>query len=250
MEKYKPGLHKKISSIFDGAPVAMNNNSAQPFGDSVKNNVAQDSAKPPAPAPTPKVSPTVNRQQSPQPKPATNEVKTTQIDQSEKSNSAKFLWLRIQTQVGEKLFAPKPGVDVARQKKIAVLVPVLFVIFVFVMVRTFSVPSKGAKAEQKVFGPSNAIASSTTAKAKWHAPDVYPEALRDPMRIGSIGTSGATEGLVVKGIVFSEDRPSAVVAGEIVYEGDRIFEAIVVKITKNSVEFEVDGKRFKRKVRR
>jgi hypothetical protein len=50
--------------------------------------------------------------------------------------------------------------------------------------------------------------------------------------------------LVVKGIIYNERNPSALVGTDIVHEGDKISGITVVKITQNSVEFEMNGKKW------
>jgi len=50
--------------------------------------------------------------------------------------------------------------------------------------------------------------------------------------------------LAVTGILYSEDNPSAIIGGAIVREGDMIDDVKVVKIRKNSVEFEKNGKKW------
>jgi len=57
----------------------------------------------------------------------------------------------------------------------------------------------------------------------------------------------ATHG-VVAGILYSADKPSAAVDRKIVHEGDTIHGATVVKIYKDKVEFEKNGKRWEQKV--
>ena len=69
-------------------------------------------------------------------------------------------------------------------------------------------------------------------------------------------TGGGSGNLVVKGILYNEDNPSAIVNNQIVYEGDKISGATIIKINKDSVEFEVKKMwpiktwRFTKKVRR
>ncbi len=57
----------------------------------------------------------------------------------------------------------------------------------------------------------------------------------------------ATHGLV-KGIVYSSEKPSAVVDHKIVHEGETIHGVAVVKIYKHKVEFEKNGKKWEQKV--
>lgn len=64
-----------------------------------------------------------------------------------------------------------------------------------------------------------------------------------PDTISSQNTKG-----VVTGILSSEDNPSAVINGEIVYEGSYIGDIKVVSISKEGAEFEKNGKRWKQQV--
>ena len=56
--------------------------------------------------------------------------------------------------------------------------------------------------------------------------------------------------LVVNGIIYSLENPSAVVANQIVYEGDKVLGAAIVKINRDSVEFEMNGNKWTQKVQR
>ena len=62
-----------------------------------------------------------------------------------------------------------------------------------------------------------------------------------------IPKSKATHGLV-KGIVYSSEKPSTVVDHQIVHEGETIHGVVVVKIYKDKVEFEKNGKKWEQKV--
>jgi hypothetical protein len=63
-----------------------------------------------------------------------------------------------------------------------------------------------------------------------------------------LSAGGHGGGLIVKGIVYSEDKPSAVIDSQIVHQGEKIGGVTVVKINKNNVEFEVDGKTWTQEV--
>jgi hypothetical protein len=54
--------------------------------------------------------------------------------------------------------------------------------------------------------------------------------------------------LTIKSIVYSEDNPSAVIGSRIVHEGEKVLGATVVKINKDSVEFEAGGKKWKQNI--
>jgi hypothetical protein len=91
--------------------------------------------------------------------------------------------------------------------------------------------------------------TSSYEKTNWEVPALYPQGLRDPMQYGSITASRSDfEGLLVKAIVFSEDKPSAVINGKIVRQGDIVSGATIIKINRNNIEFEFEGKRWTRRV--
>ena len=54
--------------------------------------------------------------------------------------------------------------------------------------------------------------------------------------------------VIVKSILYSEDNPSAVIGGRIVHEGETIRGVSVIKISRDNVEFEMNGKRWTQKV--
>jgi MSHA biogenesis protein MshK len=85
-------------------------------------------------------------------------------------------------------------------------------------------------------------------------PPLYPDTLRDPMTFASSFTQNQTQAeagrVAVKGIVYSEDNPCAVVGDRIVSVGDDVDGAKVVKITPDSVEFAIGDKTWTQKVER
>lgn len=56
--------------------------------------------------------------------------------------------------------------------------------------------------------------------------------------------------MVVKAIVHSEDKPSAVINEEVVFEGDEVMGATITKINPDSVEFEMNDKKWTQEVER
>jgi type II secretory pathway component PulC len=166
------------------------------------------------------------------------------------------LWQRIQ----DKLLAPKPGASGSRQKAMLVLVPLLFVVFIFVFFKWLYPaisPSQPVRKPQPVKVPKPVVAADT--RIEWEIPAVYPKDLRDPAQLVSsepIVTKQEpvpepkpepvkVEKMVVKGILYSASNPSAIIGSQIVHEGDKISGAAVVKINKNSVEFERNGEKWK-----
>ena len=276
MPKYKAGLHKEISSIFDGVPMPKDNDvpcppdvptpehpdyEGRPKQDPAlrqpdegrsgglqswkkSENGIQSPAPPKVPAPS--------QSTAPAPKPQQPQLSPPQAAAPKKPRAATINAPRqipgqqVLEQIKNKLFAPKPGVSAARQKTIVILIPVLFVILIFVFIRAFSTPSR-ATATTVELGPTKAVAAPI--KIDWQIPAPYSATFRDPMQFDlATITQGGTGRLIVKGIVYSDDKPTAVIGTQIVHEGDKVLGATVVKINKDSVEFKMNGEKWTQKV--
>lgn len=141
-------------------------------------------------------------------------------------------------------------VEDPRQKKMLILMPILMVVFVVVLIRTF-----GSGNPQAAFSENsaavNAAGEISLKNINWEMPPLYPEAIRDPMKQGSESAGYAVGGqFIVKGIVHSKDRAAAIVGTQIVHEGDKISDATVVKILEDGVVFELNGKTWGQKVQK
>lgn len=138
-----------------------------------------------------------------------------------------------------------------------ILVGLLSIILVGVLFFVLSTPAASPK--------KAAAASDSSAQAEqvpiteqqqiiWTRPESWPEEIRDPMTMGTTTQSPAAVGtsteLVVKGIVYSRTRPSAIIGDQIVSVGDTINGIAILAIEKNAVEFEKDGKRWTQQVQR
>jgi len=256
MAKYKAGLHKKIASIFDGAPVPKNTGAPQPshsptpgrsgHGTQLKLDKGRlgNPASPEPPDPAPKI-PTAPKQQPVQSLSKTTPSKPLKVGK----NTPQTPWRQTLEQMKNKLFAQVPGVNTAKQKTMAMLVPILSIALIVVLVKVF-IPSVSETHGFTKLGPTNIVAPSDK-KNDWQIPDPYPTTLRDPMQFNVVtpapGKVGAAE-LVVRGTVYSDDNPMALVGTQIVREGDQVSGATVIKINEHNVEFEMNGKRWKQKV--
>ncbi len=249
-EKNRPGLHKEISSIFAGVPIPQNNPAPQSPAGSEPGPAGNAPMTPPAvqpqspipvqpPQPTP-VAPRPVQAEIPRPQPQVPPKGLTQVRKNHAWQSLK-----------NKLFTPRPGVSSARQKAMVLLVPLLIIVFVFVIVRFLG------KSPRKIEASDNDVVvglSGSGSQIDWKIPEPYPATLRDPMHFGStesVPSQIRVEGdLVVRGILFSRDHPSAVIGTHVVHEGDEISGATIVKINRDSVEFERDGKQWSQGVKR
>jgi len=54
----------------------------------------------------------------------------------------------------------------------------------------------------------------------------------------------AYENLDVKGVLYSEDRPAAIIDTRLVHEGEQIAGATVIAIERDGVQFERGGRRW------
>jgi hypothetical protein len=245
MSKGRVGLHKEISSIFSGVPVPKGNGVEQPAGAPAPAHTGY--VPPKTPAPSSQHPPLQKPQQSSFSPPQAPLPEQLEADTTVKT-PRQIPWQHTWLQIKNKLLKPKPGVSVKRQMTVAVSIPVLFIILIFVVTQVFSTPSRKMP---RPAAASLTYAASGANKIDWQIPDTYPAALRDPMQFGSTAVSRADAGnLILKGIVYSEDSPSAVVGTQIVRQGDKVSGATVVKISRDSVEFEMDGKRWTQKVQR
>ena len=117
----------------------------------------------------------------------------------------------------------------ARQKKLILLIPVLSILLLVVLNKFYGVPS---------------------FDTQWFRLATYRSMvanLVDDSAPAVVGTSGPVK-LKVRGIACSEELSSAVIVTTIVHEGDRVLGATVVRITKDSVEFEMNGQTWTQKV--
>jgi len=258
MAKNKAGLHKKVSAIFDGVLLESDNAAPGPPRapaperpkDKLPSKRKKELSEPPAPRKQPAQSYMTSTTLQPQKQqPVQLPPKTTPAKQPDIGATRKVVkripWQQSLQQIRDKLFASKPGVSDTRQKTMTILIPVLFITLIFVLTRVLRTPSPMITKAQG-FGPSSAVASST--KIDWQIPPPYPTTLRDPMRFGSPASGSEADGIIVKGIVYSKDNPSAVIGNRIVHEGDKVLGATVVKISENSVDFEMNDKKWTQKV--
>ena len=261
-EKNEAGLHKEISSIFKGVPIPSNDDVQQSSGAPTADHIGHPAPKPPAPE-----AQNLQNPQPPEPYQSSRPLQEaapaqqlkTDIEKSasDRRTAVKVVSQTFLQQIKDRLFALRPGVGDTRQKAMVVLMPVLFIVLVLVLIKVFSVPSRTI-AEPEEVKPANTVAASVY-KIDWEIPAPYPATYRDPMRPSSTITTqtdterletGRIGRLTVRSIVFSEDNPSAVIGSRIVHEGEEVLGATVVKINKDSVEFEVGGKRWKQNVRK
>ena len=162
-------------------------------------------------------------------------------------------------QISSRLFAPKPGGNPTRQKAMVVLVPILAIVMIFVFRQVLSTSprkTKGATEDETLV----AAGAKSGQDIDWQIPDPLPATMRDPIKLtdqslaNGAEPNGAAAGpktgdVDVRDIIFSKDKPSAFVNGRIVYVGDKIHDATVVRINRDGIELEKDGKKWVQNIR-
>ena len=152
----------------------------------------------------------------------------------------------IQDGVIGRLLRPRPGVSVKRQVIMTGLIPILSIVLILALVRNLKPVSRNSK-KVMMTGQRSSLGFSIS-QIDWQIPEPYPANLRDPMQFGSVTNHQGS--LIVKGILYSEDRPSAVINNLIVHIGDEVDGAVIVKINEDSVEFEMGSRRWSQQVQR
>ncbi|MDT8303430.1 MAG: hypothetical protein RQ760_18265, partial [Sedimentisphaerales bacterium] len=175
---------------------------------------------------------------------------------SKKSSVVKVSSESSWKQIISKLCEAKPGASTTKQKAMVVMIPVLFIVLVAFVFRggVFGTSVHNAQAVDE--NNTGLASAGLNHQIDWEIPEPYPTTLRDPMQLGSVvtGNNQAENNelvkLIVKSILYSEDNSSAIISNRIVHEGDQIQGASITKINKDSVEFDINGKKWSQGIQR
>lgn len=153
----------------------------------------------------------------------------------------------------------RKGASEARQKLMLGLIPVLAIALVFAVKN----PMKASAVPLEQSAPSDNVARSTVLDTdiNWEIPPLYVPGSRDPMQLPAPPVAPGGEEmagpptpvqtrveLAVTGILYSVDRPAAIVDTRLVHEGEQVSGATVKKIEMDGVEFEMNGQTWKQAV--
>jgi hypothetical protein len=260
MAAYQPGLNKKISSIFDGVPIPKDDTSDDKSATKLPDFITDQVETAPLP---PQQKPQPPQQQyfpSPEPQkiiqkpvektaPAVpGKVKT--IVEPKTSFSASLKNIKA------KLLGSKHGTSSPRQKVMIVAIPILVIVLIFVFVKVLKPSKPRRRIEPQT--PQTQSQSTPSGTINWEIPKPLAGFFRDPMRFDSSGSFSAGSSLadlpavgsevIIRGIVHSEEKPTAVIGGHIVHEGDVISDVIILKINKDSIDLEKAGQKRTLKV--
>ncbi|MEN8126847.1 MAG: hypothetical protein ABFR90_03480 [Planctomycetota bacterium] len=259
----KSGLHKQMSSVFDGVPVSRDNE--LPEDADASSVPMQPQAQPDPVLASEQTGSSLAKRMSADPSECVSEpaIQASRPMPLPKSSIAPVkTGPSLTSQIRRTVFGSH-ALD-AHQKKMATLVGVLCIVFAVVLfVSLGGVGKSQAMAAQNTTENQTALAQGTQKTVRdWKNPQPLPAGLRDAMitvsgqtvpaqnssQNASQGSSFGT--LVVKGIVFSQNKPSAIINNQILSEGESIDGIMIVKITKTGVEFEADEKRWTQSVQR
>jgi hypothetical protein len=147
----------------------------------------------------------------------------------------------------------------SRQNVMVALIPVLAVALVVLIRRPLHGPS-AASAATPVAQPA-IVQIAAEPNVNWSLPPAYQPSGPDPMKVkpsvvqeANVPAENASTrpltrpNLTVKGVLYSQDRPAAVVDTRVLHVGDEQGGATVVSIEKDGVEFEMNGQKWKQPV--
>jgi hypothetical protein len=156
----------------------------------------------------------------------------------------------------KKLTTKTTGENSSKQKIMYLLVPVLAVVFFFV-VKPLILPSPAKTAAASTDeAPLPSVKHTSASEIDWTVPEPLKIEIRDPVKqvVPATGMAAAEPNennpmsLSVRGILFSDDKPSVVIGNSIVHLNDEINGTKVVEINKEYVILEREGKRWTKKV--
>jgi len=260
MAKRKGGLHKKVSSIFDGVPIPQDS-ASRPVHSSDDEGAESSQHRS-----------TPSSSSANQPRMYSGETLGGRVSGDDRGGG-------FTGRFKKKLFTPSAGVSAVRQKFMVILMLVLAVVFVVkiyplfkssptpTITKPYVKTAQGTPVDNKTI-VKDAVSTKDTevlaiAEIDWQRPDIYPAQLRDVMYVkeDNIIKPGESKAdiFVVESILAGQTKRSAVIGirrggnpedveqSRILKEGESAFGATVVTISieNDSVELEkVDGERW------
>jgi hypothetical protein len=238
MVEQKIGLHKKISSIFDGVPKP-----GQDTSDAVKSPGIKglDDAE------------AVGQS-------SRNLLRTLNesVPDSQEEKIPSYLRKAVREVSGPSpvsgRMAPRAKKTVLRsQKNMAFMVIGLVIVLAVVVLRPFwgSLTSKKTNINSETATDVSITKSlSEKTQVKWEKPSLLPAMARDLMKYTSRpGGSDSNEQVSIHGIVIGASKSSVIIEGSVLHEGDTANGANILKISQGVVEFEKEGKKWTQSVK-
>ena len=242
MEKRKAGLHKKVSSIFDGVAVPKPDKSGLQPIPSLEQKSQQDLPESPVPE-------KIKKQPKSKPVPKAK---------SKRSKRKRY-----------KFSASIQGAREQSEKKKIMIMVTLVVLLAFILIKTFlpMLRKKGEARSRVEDIMAQTLKKKIDTTIVWKIPELYPATVHDPMRAGQFRGSATNEwgeeivapenddktakqeaevygSIVIKSILHSSQGRSVVIGNKILYEGNIVKGATIIKINRNNVIFSIEGHQF------
>jgi hypothetical protein len=159
-----------------------------------------------------------------------------------------------------KIFHGKSNNGGAKQKIMVVMIPILFLVMVFMFRQVLSKSPQKSKAapvkEKKVTALNK---SSKDGDIEWKIPDPLPVKIGNSTAANTLNPNikdnqGKISGneeigvMDVKSILYSDDKPSVVIGNKLVYLNQAINGITVCEIHKDYIVFEKDGIKWNQKI--
>ncbi|MBN1974826.1 MAG: hypothetical protein JW787_14395 [Sedimentisphaerales bacterium] len=174
-------------------------------------------------------------------------------DSVEKKSGTDFV-----KKIKSKLFHGKSNAEGKRQKIMMVMIPILFVVMVFLFRQVLSKPPQSTEGNTNENDAVAGVNKSSYGEIEWQIPDPLPLKIRNSSASeqntsdnpGDETITGNIENgiMYVQSILYSNDNPSVVIGNKIIYLNQKVNGAAVVEIHKDYIVFEKDGKRWTQKV--
>jgi hypothetical protein len=146
------------------------------------------------------------------------------------------------------------GTGDTRQKVMMVLIPILFIIMVFMFRQVLKKTPEKAAGQTGNSKKTVSVNTSSNKDIDWQIPEPLPATMRDPVKLrentpeitiqNTTPVEPEEEKISVKSIVYSSDKPSVVINNKIVYSNQTVNGVTVVEIQRDHVVLEKDGKRW------
>jgi hypothetical protein len=165
----------------------------------------------------------------------------------------------VLTKIKKTVLGSEYGSFDAYQKKMAVLVVILFCVLGGVLFITMggSMTPRTANAHSENKDHESHTRSAEDILRSWHEPGLLTQDLRNvtepvlkqgPLIVAQpvelVKVQEEPNKCVVNGIVFSKSKPSAIINHQIIYEGQSINGIKVLKILRNTVKLQANGKQW------
>ena len=282
MDKRKAGLHRKVSSIFDGVPVQNPDDSSGPVPSQPDQPIDDKVA-----GPTGHEDSGIRSAFGPRPAPGAGGMSLADKlvgREAQRPAPRNAMATGLAAKREYKLSGNIPGVSDPKKKMRLAMLSVLCVVLVVVLYSTFNPKSRLSQTLTDLINPEQEQSRNIIlpeSEIEWVIPPLYPEEIRDPMDVKTanefvvsqdqnqdqdqtqpeveVEVDGeenvlAVEDFVVgkdieiRSIYYSEKGGAIVVGEEILYQGEVVAGATILKINADTVDFERQGHKFSKSV--